>query len=162
MKTKSSFLVSAVVAIAFITGCMKKSADVNQLTDEQKVTLKTMTLAFDNAKVANDSLVNCNNPDHPHSEMMADRYDSCYHANDSLFTKCHASMMSGSNSMMSGNGGMMGGNNGGMMGNGNSNMMSNENSMCSSKNSELNTLMEKMKQLRLSHENYHPANYVVK
>ncbi|MBI5538621.1 MAG: hypothetical protein HY951_01070 [Bacteroidia bacterium] len=152
MKTKMFLFVVAIAATVTFISCTKSKDDTGKLNPEQQILLEKMQVSFNSAKVYNDSLMHCNITN-PHYLTLVNQYDSCYHANDSLFAYCHANMMNNGDGMMGNNNNMMG-NSGGMMGN-NGGMM-NGNNMCTTQNSELNKVMSDMTLLREFHLSYHP------
>lgn len=139
--------VVAIAATVTIISCAKSKNE--KLSSEQQVLLGKMNVAYNNAKVYNDSLMNYSATNNPRT-LLIHQYDSCYHVNDSMFNHCHTSMMNTDEGMMGGNGGMMGSGNSGMMGG------SGSNEMCNTQNDELNQVMIQMSQLREIHTKYHP------
>lgn len=148
MKSKLFLLVVTIAATATIISCAKSKNE--ELSQEQQVLLGKMNIAYNSAKLYNDSLMNYSATINPQI-LLINQYDSCFHANDSMFNHCHTSMMNAGGEMMGSNGGMMSENDG-MMGN------SGNNSMCNIQNDELNQVVIQMSQLKEIHKNYHPNN----
>ncbi|PIY04565.1 MAG: hypothetical protein COZ21_06375 [Bacteroidetes bacterium CG_4_10_14_3_um_filter_31_20] len=142
MKSKMFLFVVAIASTATIISCTKSKNE--KISPEQQVLLGKMNVAYNNAKLYNDSLIYSTNNNSNLTSIVY--YDNNYHSNDSMFNHCHSSMMNTDGGMMGGNGGMMGGS-GGMLGN---------NSMCNSQNAQLNQVITQMSQLREIHNNYHP------
>lgn len=139
MKTNILFLVAAIATATAFVSCTKNNND--SLNPEQQSLLGKMDIAYKTAKANNDSLINLNVLNSSDTIIIY-QYDSCYHANDSIFDHCHTAMMSSNEGMMGGNGGMMGGNG--------------SNEMCETQYDELNKVVSQMNQLREIHTNYHP------
>lgn len=137
------FVVTIAATVTFMS-CTKSKDETGKLNPEQQILLEKMQVSFNSAKVYNDSLMHCN-ISNPHYFTLVNQYDSCYHANDSLFAHCHANMMNNGNGIMGNDNDMMG-NSGGMM---------NGNNMCTTQNNELNKVMINMNRLREIHQNYH-------
>ena len=127
MKSKMFLFVVAIAATATIISCTKSKNE--KISPEQQVLLGKMNVAYNNAKLYNDSLIYSTNNNSNLTSIVY--YDNNYHSNDSMFNHCHSSMMNTDGGMMGGNGGMMGGS-GGMLGN---------NSMCNSQNDQLNQVI---------------------
>jgi hypothetical protein len=139
MKTNILLLAAILAVTTAFVSCSKSKNET--LSTEQQVLLGNMNSSYKTAKVYNDSLINLNVLSSSDT-ILTYRYDSCYHANDSIFDHCHTTMMNSNEGMMGGNSGMMGDNG--------------SNGMCDTQYDELNEVMIQMSQLREIHTDYHP------
>lgn len=145
-------------------GC-KKTTETTDPALKQAV--ENLSKTYDQAKIAEDSLMMYHNEHNGMMTGMCLYYDSIYHHMDTMFMhyQGQCQQMMGNNSMMNGsggvNGGMMnGGNNsgGGMMNGGSS---SGSGMYCDSSTMNMyNASVNNMVQMRGDHLQFHHKNYI--
>lgn len=91
MKTRIKFtwIFASLLSIGFITSCHKESDLFTELSAEDELATEGMEEAFETAKLYNDSLIWCDDPNHNCTQTFIDYCDSIFHHHDNEYDTHH-------------------------------------------------------------------------